>query len=549
MYIMGICPFFLGLCRHWQMFAAAVVVLLGILLIRGMYGSLQIYRNRSLIAVLIIFLCAVLTIFLGISGGEAAYGCGMLLAAGVWILLMMQVPDRDRKRALSIVPSVGVVMAACCGLLYLVPEWKAFVFEGNRLAGFFQYSNTMALYLLIGLLVFIWEEYAEPEGRGRRKTRWQTYGYPLILMAGILWTGSRTTAVMLIVVLIAVLIKYPKARKYYGILIVAGGAAIVIYALISGNTSGFARILTLGQSSTFLGRLLYWQDAAGIIADHPLGLGYLGYYFVHTALQHGVYVLRYVHNEWIQVLLDYGIVAGAAFVYLFFRELKKSRGLYRWILVLMGFHMLMDFDLQYLIMVWLMLTCMDWREGGEWEVSLRHPVTVCSVVLSFGIFAWMGMADLFQQTGNYQLADVLYPWRVETKEQLMLAADQPEEIEGYARELLELNPYSGAACDMLALISLERGDYEDMIAYKERALHLQPYRTEEYEDYVADLRIAIESCEPGTEEYHAYVDRLLEVPELLADVEERTAALAYRIADKPDFSLSEDTMDYIESFR
>ena len=166
---------------------------------------------------------------------------------------------------------------------------------------------------------------------------------------------------------------------------------------------------------------------------------------------------------------------------------------------------------------------MDWREGGEWEVSLRHPVTVCSVVLSFGIFAWMGMADLFQQTGNYQLADVLYPWRVETKEQLMLAADQPEEIEGYARELLELNPY--------------------------RAQHLQIIHTEEYEDYVADLRIAIESCEPGTEEYHAYVDRLLEVPELLADVEERTAALAYRIADKPDFSLSEDTMDYIESFR
>ena len=549
MYIMGICPFFLGLCRHWQMFAAAAVVLLGILLIRGMYGSLQIYRNRSLIAVLIIFLCAVLTIFLGISGGEAAYGCAMLLAAGAWILLMMQVSDRDRKRAISIVPSVGVVMTACCGLLSLVSEWKGFVFEGNRLAGFFQYSNTMALYLLIGLLVFIWEEYAEPEGRGRRKTRWQTYGYPLILMAGILWTGSRTTAVMLIVVLIAVLIKYPKARKYYGILIVAGGAAIVIYALISGNTSGFARILTMGQSSTFLGRLLYWQDAAGIIADHPLGLGYLGYYFVHTALQHGVYVLRYVHNEWIQVLLDYGIVAGAAFCYLFIRELKKSRGLYRWILVLMGFHMLMDFDLQYLIMVWLMLTCMDWQEGKKTEVSLRHPVTVCSVVVFFVIFLWMGLADLFQQAGNYQLADVLYPWRVETKEQLMLAADQPEEIEGYARELLELNPYSGAACDMLALISLERGDYEDMIAYKERALHLQPYRTEEYEDYVADLRIAIESCEPGTEEYHAYVDRLLEVPELLADVEERTAALAYRIADKPDFSLSEDTMDYIESFR
>lgn len=549
MYVMGICPFLMGLCRHWQMFAAAAVVLLGVLLMRAFWGTLRIYRSRSIIAFIVIFSCGVLTIFWGISGGEAAYGCAMLLAAGAWILLMMQVSDRDRKRAISIVPSVGVVMTACCGLLSLVPEWKGFVFEGNRLAGFFQYSNTMALYLLIGLLVFIWEEYAEPEGRGRRKTRWQTYGYPLILVAGILWTGSRTTAVMLIVVLIAVLIKYPKARKYYGILIVAGGAAIVIYALISGNTSGFARILTMGQSSTFLGRLLYWQDAAGIIADHPLGLGYLGYYFVHTALQHGVYVLRYVHNEWIQVLLDYGIVAGAAFVYLFFRELKKSRGLYRWILVLMGFHMLMDFDLQYLIMVWLMLTCMDWREGGEWEVSLRHPVTVCSVVLSFGIFAWMGMADLFQQTGNYQLADVLYPWRVETKEQLMLAADQPEEIEGYARELLELNPYSGAACDMLALISLERGDYEDMIAYKERALHLQPYRTEEYEDYVADLRIAIESCEPGTEEYHAYVDRLLEVPELLADVEERTAALAYRIADKPDFSLSEDTMDYIESFR
>ena len=92
-----------------------------------------------------------------------------MLGGGVWILLMMQVPDRDRKRAHSIVPSVGVVMAACCGLLYLVPEWKAFVFEGNRLAGFFQYSNTMALYLLIGLLIFLWEEYVEPEEKGREK--------------------------------------------------------------------------------------------------------------------------------------------------------------------------------------------------------------------------------------------------------------------------------------------------------------------------------------------------------------------------------------------
>lgn len=548
-YIMGICPFFLGLCRHWQMFAAAAVVLLGILLIRGMYGSLQIYRNRSLIAVLIIFLCAVLTIFLGISGGEAAYGCGMLLAAGVWILLMMQVPDRDRKRALSIVPSVGVVMAACCGLLYLVPEWKAFVFEGNRLAGFFQYSNTMALYLLIGLLIFLWEEYVEPEEKGREKKRWKTCSYPLILMAGILWTGSRTTTIMLIVVLIVLLIKCPKARRYYGILIVAGGAAIVIYAWISGNTSGFARILTLGQSSTFLGRLLYWQDAAGIIADHPLGLGYLGYYFVHTALQHGVYVLRYVHNEWIQFFLDYGIVAGAAFCYLFIRELKKSRGLCRWILVLMGFHMLMDFDLQYLIIVWMMLTCMDWQEGKKTEVSLRHPVTVCSVVVFFVIFLWMGLADLFQQSGNYQLADALYPWRVETKEQLMLDADEADEIEGYAQELLKLDPYSGAACDMLALLSMEREDYADMVTYKERALRLQPYRIEKYEDYVADLRIAIESCKPGTKEYQSYVNRLLEVPELLENVEEHTAALAYRIADKPDFSLSEDAVDYIESFR
>ena len=137
-YSMGIGPVVVGRCRHWQMFAAAAVEDRGILLIRGMDGSLQIYRNRSLIAVLIIFLCAVLTIFLGISGGEAAYGCGMLLAAGVWILLMMQVPDRDRKRALSIVPSVGVVIAACCCPLYLVPAWKAFVFLGNRRAGLLQ---------------------------------------------------------------------------------------------------------------------------------------------------------------------------------------------------------------------------------------------------------------------------------------------------------------------------------------------------------------------------------------------------------------------------
>ena len=61
------------------------------------------------------------------------------------------------------------------------------------------------------------------------------------------------------------------------------------------------------SSSEFVSRLIYYEDSLSMIAKHPLGLGYEGFWYNQAKEQTGVYSSKYVHSSILQVGLDYGI--------------------------------------------------------------------------------------------------------------------------------------------------------------------------------------------------------------------------------------------------
>lgn len=548
-FFMAICPFLLGLCKQYLIFGAALVALSVLIFITVSAGKLVLYKNSSVAAGIIMLASAGISVFAGISHGDSFYGFVRLMAAGVWILLLMQLTEEDRRRGLSILPSAAVFMLAVCAGMYLIPEIRGYVFANNRLAGLFQYSNTMALFLLIALIIFTLNgKYA--------KAKWKRYAYPVILLVGILWTGSRTTFVMTVIVMLLLSFFQKEIRRQYLLLMTVGIAGAACFAVLFQNTSSIGRFLTIiGQSSTLIGRILYWTDGLEILTRHPMGVGYMGFFFMQQSVQSGVYTVRYLHNEWLQMALDYGVIFLAAFIYLFIHQMRKSAGVMRWILAVIGIHMVMDFDLQYMSMVWLFLSCMDWQEGKRIELLFKENKSMKGIALlaaagSAGVFLWLGIANLCYETGAYDVSAAIYPWSVETREKQMISAKSVDEAEKTAKALLKLNPYDAAAYDMLALVAQEEKEYMDMIHYKKEAVKRQKYRTEEYEDYVVMLRKAISYYEEkDSKNYQTCVEELLQVEDILEDVEKTTSPLAYRIYDKPELELSEKSLKYIEQFQ
>ena len=107
----------------------------------------------------------------------------------------------------------------------------------------------------------------------------------------------------------------------HGGLLLVSFAGAFAYVTFTGDFQNIGRFLTSSlNSSTLLGRLLYWQDGIKILMDYPMGCGWRGYSFLQGLYQTGVYEVRYIHNDYLQLMLDGGILPGLLFLILIVKE-------------------------------------------------------------------------------------------------------------------------------------------------------------------------------------------------------------------------------------
>lgn len=577
--IMLVAPFLVGLSENYFMLfslSLVTICLFGILLVNR---RIKYYRNISVYAGLGILLLSFFSIFYGISSGDAVIGFLRILFMAIYCLLFMQYEKEQRMEVLEMVPTAGTCMTVLSAILVFFPGTRDFVISHtSRFQGFFQYANIYAFFLLLGMVIYL-KETTLPAATGKGKRleavdrgeRWKYCIEPVILLVGIVASGSRFTIVLTVFTLLYLGIVEKRGKAPYLIvlgLIISGG-----YVLLTGSTRGFGRIFSIFRnSSTLMGRFLYWEDALSMILKRPWGMGYYGFFYLQQVEQTGVYTTKFVHNDWLQTALDYGVIALILLVVLFVIGIKNSRGTRRLVLCLIAIHMVFDFDLQYMVIAWIMLLCMDFTAGECRVLELRSAVlggsrgdgargdagfrgaglvvvSGCAAVI-FLLGAWIGTADVLRKAGQYELSNAIYPWEMETEEYAMVLSEDPEVICAHASHILKEFDQAGVCYDALALVDESRGDYLEMIKNKRLAVQYQKYSMDRYDEYIAMLDEAATKFESDgdTENYEICVSYMEEVVERLESLEEETNPLTYQTVDAPDFQLNEISIIILEKY-
>lgn len=507
---------------------------------------MSFYVNLESIGIILITLMYLITCIYGVDAGMGYMGFSKNIAILFFLCCTMQLEEQQREEMRKGIPVLGSVMTVIGLISYGIKPLYQFLFTADRLGGFFQYANVFALFCLIGIFLL-----ADKKEEG---IKWKLQIVQVIfLILGILLSGSRSIFFLMIGACIVLIVRKKEFRKSLLLIMVLVLIGAGVFVGISGNVQNVGRFLTVSlQSSTFLGRILYFKDGVKLLLKQPFGFGYLGYYFMEPSIQTGIYSVRYVHNDFLQMALDMGVLPAVFFIFLLVKNIfEKGKELRKRLLFLvMTIHFLMDFDLEFTSIWLLLILIMDIYQGKVINIAAGGKTAFYKILAGIVTVGniYIGIAMIPRYVGYGDISVKLIPFYTEAKVEVLAKETDSAVAVQMAEELLEQNKYIAEAYDILAVTAYQSENYEKMAEYKKKSVELQKYNMEVYERYVIMLSQGIsESSEQGDEEMAFYLmKKVAEVPEIIGKVEQETDSLAYQIRDLPDFEMKDEVTNYIE---
>lgn len=507
-----------------------LLLTIGIWKQRQLTIPMGIFPVSVFLMVLLYFLCG----FWAIDKGMAPLG-GVkflpLILFGIWLVQ----EELDRKKVIDMLPLLGAGMTLISFVMMQFDVFKQYVSVSGRLAGFFQYPNTYAIFLLICLIILF--------------EKFQMKDFDLydaicvgVLAIGIFLSGSRTVFVLCIVTIfmIALLNKSKKELLISGCVL---GIAVVAVGVWGDLNRSSLHIFDWSYLSTFWGRVLYYKDAMRILLKHPFGMGYYGYYFVQGEMQTGVYSVVNVHNEFLQLMLDIGIIPGMLFAIVAIHSVVKiSNQYHRLALIILGLHTMLDYDFQFISMGMIALLFIENFKCKEYKVAPNARVlyTSLNAILIVGM-SFTLLSDLFYITKDYKKSVEFYKGNTLAWIEQLNDSENQKEMNRLANKILKYNSHSAVAYDALALIEFSEGDTEGYVQYKLKSISLAKYDLNRYLEYMDTLFLA-GTMYLESEDYDSATicyKRLKSVPDMLAAVEKQTDGLAWLIRDTPNLTCPE----------
>jgi len=237
---------------------------------------------------------------------------------------------------------ISLMIIAVLGLLafFSIIHIPGGVIESsNRLQSVIQYANTTALLMLIGILYSV-QSYKTDKKIGKLICL-------LIFAAAFFLTGSRTALVIGLTVcsLYAMIISGRRGK-----MIVAGSLILLICAIVCLNIFTDIRMFRISIfEATLVERLVTFQDAIRIVRGYPvLGIGagnWQHWQFLHQSVP---YEVKYIHNYYLQLLLDGGVLAPLLFLAAMLPAVIKGiriKSIHAFILIAVMLQAFLDFDL------------------------------------------------------------------------------------------------------------------------------------------------------------------------------------------------------------
>lgn len=503
-------------------------------------GKLKLPTGKAFYCLCLLLICMIFSVFFAVDPGLAVLGFIKFFPLSLFVVVAYQLEAAQRDDCIQLLPGVASVMVLLSTVLYFT-TLKDYYFTAERMGGPLQYPNVFALVMLLAIMVLM-----DKELLGNRELI-----QVVICTAGILMSGSRSIFLLFVMYLLYVFIWKKPMRKWVAALTGSIVLLAVLGGIILGHVQNFARFSTAyTHTSTFWGRLLYYQDALEIVKDHPFGLGYKGYYFIQGSYASGNYVTMFVHNELLQTILDFGILAGVLLIIMVIISFASKRLTFnkKKMLAVCVMHGLFDFDLQFIAIDFVILLLMDFGEARTVGVSVKVKVVVFLLLIaSIYTMVFLGLGAM----GKNNVALKLYPWLTFAELNQISEETVRENKERIADHILMRNEYCSAVYRMKSALSAETGKLESMIYYAGKSIELDKYNAENYELYIEGLSRALEKAVQtgNTTEIDYYLKAIISVERQIQDTEQSSSLLAFKIKDSPKIILQEQYLTYIEKMK
>ena len=505
-------------------------------------AKLTLAITGTSIAVAVLLAAYAITPLWAVDFGEAAFGFYKFLPVLLYLLVQMQQPD-TRTRTIEDLPYVmTAVTVVSVGLMY-IPALSNYFAVAGRLSGPLQYPNTFAALLLVAELLLL----------TRDRLRWWDFACIAVLLFGILYTGSRTVLILAALANVAaLLINKNKRIRWLAVGGLALGAVAVLgYCAVTNNFDVLGRYLNITlNSSTFVGRLLYARDALPVILRHPFGIGYMGYYFVQQSIQTGVYGIMYIHNDFLQLMMDVGwmpfLLLAAAIVRSVVSKTLPLR--YKLVLLTMVAHSCFDFDLQYVAMFMLFTLFTDTDAFKVKVVALGRGARAAAATVLTVLCLFFGTVKVLYRYEQHAAVTAIYPAGTLSQIELLKDTEDPAQMDALADKILRRNEYVAVAYSAKANYAYSKGDFTHFIQYKQQAMDAAPFATVECRDYIDKLQVGITLYTQAGDANSVKVCKreLVRAADRILTIDQRLSALGKKIDEQPGQYLSKDTREYVD---
>lgn len=531
--LLFVAPFITGLISIWSLALFSVLCICGILYKVVKKKEIVFPAGKNITFIGIYLLSFLIVELYAVDKGMNMLAFFKNISILLFILLYAQFENSNK----SIWDRFKVIqISACATVIYcLMLMLESNIFLENRLQGTFYYANSYGLFLLIGTVSLFCNE----------KYSWKDYIMFFVLFIGILLTNSRAIFILTLVGLVVTLFLNKKNFKLKITLIMS---FVLLFVSIYTFTKIEKRInMDMATSSEFITRLLYYKDALKMIKENPFGYGYEGWYYKQAEIQTGVYDTKYVHNSFLQILLDVGIIPTVLLIIMLGVAFFSKRQTYfsRIIMALILLHSMIDIDFEYIYFILILVLFIEFKyKKFRLDKSYYFILTILQVlcIWYFMIF----VADACYASGDYESAIKIIPFHTEAIQEMLYSTNKQELQLKYANEVLIYNKNVSGAYEAIKNDLVLKDKYMDAIEVEEKRLSLNKYTMYNYLLYADLLSTALKYYDEENANEKIILEKIADIELRIINVLKDTNPLCYKTIHIPNLEIPVELQEFIE---
>lgn len=281
----------------------------------------------------------------------------------------------------------------------------------------------------------------------------------------------------------------------------------------------------------------------------------MGYCYLEPTIQTAVYTIKYVHNGPLQIALDIGIIPMVLFVITIVKNIisKDQNITNKLLIIVIVVHGLLDIDLQY-ISIFMILIMLCNNQKAYKDIKIKDGAPICKYFISSVIiivYTYFSIALISEYFGNYDFSLKMYGKNTEAKVKYLKQLDINKNSNKIANEILQQNENISYAHYVKSQYSFKNKEWKEMEESLLKIIDLDKYNMQNYDNYILMMSKALEYeiVNNNLNLEHEYANKIIEVEEKIKILKQNTSRLAYKINDKPNFELSEETAKYLQTLK